>query len=116
VCVPGKANQTLRLRIGKANPSVDARRFASARDRLPVDARPLSAWTRTPQLQKAPREITGVLVLSDGKSFAKRPPSRNTRDQRDGNRADDEGQATDNHEDLKTHMPPHRATVPAPRR
>lgn len=123
VCIPGKANQTLRLQIGKAEPSSDARRFASARDRLPVNARALRAWSasatvgadtvtvsvsgpgvtdqatffpdepgiiddsaprhaaktargvdlrfvRSSQLQRAPREITGVLVLPDGQAFA----------------------------------------------
>jgi DsbC/DsbD-like thiol-disulfide interchange protein len=44
VCVPGRADQTLRLRIGDAEPSADARRFASARVRLPVDTRGLGAW------------------------------------------------------------------------
>jgi DsbC/DsbD-like thiol-disulfide interchange protein len=44
VCIPGKASQTLGLRIGKAEPSADAGRFARARQRLPVDTRARRGW------------------------------------------------------------------------
>jgi hypothetical protein len=44
----------------------------AARTARGVDLR----FTRSPQLQAAPREIAGVLVLSDGKAFAIAAPVR----------------------------------------